>query len=89
MAPAGLTWCRAEPFRGSFPDLGPPVVESEGIVHRFRTALEGATNIMAGYHNSLEAGAGPAAPQPAVLSPQMAQMPGQPGCQHENAFSLS
>jgi len=48
--------CRAEPYRGSFPELGPPVVESEGVGHRFRAALEAADNIMAGYHNSPEAG---------------------------------
>ncbi|KAL4426359.1 hypothetical protein ABPG77_004653 [Micractinium sp. CCAP 211/92] len=45
---------RAEPCQGSFPELGPPVVESDGVAHRFRAALEGATNIMAGYHNSLD-----------------------------------
>ena len=47
---------RAEPFTGSFPELGPPVVENKGVAHRFRAALEAADNIMAGYHNSPDAG---------------------------------
>ncbi|PRW58200.1 acetyl- carboxylase 1-like isoform A [Chlorella sorokiniana] len=46
---------RAEPFLGSFPELGPPVVESEGVGHRFRVASEAAHNIMAGYHNNPDA----------------------------------
>lgn len=47
---------RAEPFTGSFPELGPPVVESEGVAHRFHSAVEAAENMMAGYHNSPDAG---------------------------------
>lgn len=47
---------RAEPFTGAFPELGPPVVESEGVGHRFRVASEAAANIMAGYHNSPDTG---------------------------------
>ncbi|EFN59405.1 hypothetical protein CHLNCDRAFT_56737 [Chlorella variabilis] len=46
---------KAEPFTGSFPELGPPVVENKGVAHRFRAALEAADNIMAGYHNSPDA----------------------------------
>ncbi|KAL4859471.1 Acetyl-CoA carboxylase 1 [Chlorella vulgaris] len=46
---------RAEPFTGSFPELGPPVVESEGVAHRFHSAVEAAENMMAGYHNSPDA----------------------------------
>ncbi len=62
---------RAEPYQGSFPELGPPVVESEGVAHRFRAALEGATNIMAGYHNSLDSGAGRHARLLALRSPRL------------------
>ena len=47
---------RAEPFTGSFPDLGPPQVASEGVAHRFKAALEAAEAVMAGYHNSPDAG---------------------------------
>eukprot|EP00887_Chlorella_sp_A99_P005434 scaffold1.g5434.t1 len=46
---------RAELFTGSFPSLGPPLVASESVSHRFRAALEGARNILAGYHNPVDA----------------------------------
>ncbi|PSC75189.1 acetyl-carboxylase 1-like [Micractinium conductrix] len=46
---------RAEPYTGSFPELGPPVVESEGVGARFRAAVEAANNMLAGYHNSPDA----------------------------------
>ena len=48
---------RAEPFTGAFPELGPPVVEGEGVAARYKAALEGAANILAGYHNDPDAGA--------------------------------
>ena len=48
--------CRAQPFTGCFPEAGPPVVEGEGVGHRFKAALEAAENIMAGYHNSPDTG---------------------------------
>jgi hypothetical protein len=39
---------RAEAYEGSFPELGPPVVESDGVAHKFTKAYEAAKNIMAG-----------------------------------------
>ncbi|KAK9805253.1 hypothetical protein WJX72_008860 [[Myrmecia] bisecta] len=42
---------RAEPFAGGFPDLGPPLVFSQGVDHRFKEALNAAKMIMAGYEH--------------------------------------
>ena len=39
---------QAQPFTGSFPELGPPVVYSEGVEHVFKSAQTAATMIMAG-----------------------------------------
>jgi len=39
---------RAPPFSGSFPTMGPPVLESEGVDAWFNTALESARMVMAG-----------------------------------------
>ena len=46
---------RAEPFTGTWPEhLGPPVVEADGVGHRFHAAHEASRNIMAGYQNNVE-----------------------------------
>jgi acetyl-CoA carboxylase/biotin carboxylase 1 len=45
---------RAEPFTGTWPELGPPVVAPDGIGHLFTAAHEAAVNIMAGYHNNVD-----------------------------------
>jgi len=39
---------RAPPFSGSFPAMGPPVLESEGVDAWFNAALESARMVMAG-----------------------------------------
>ena len=39
---------------GGFPDMGPPVVESEGVGQRFRAALEAARGVMSGYDNGVD-----------------------------------
>ena len=44
--PAAVT--RAPPFVGSFPVMGPPVLESEGVDAWFNAAFESARNVMAG-----------------------------------------
>lgn len=46
--------CRAEPFEGSFPELGPPVLVADGVGQRFQAALEAAKNVCGGYHNDVE-----------------------------------
>ncbi|KAL4525084.1 hypothetical protein Ndes2526A_g07171 [Nannochloris sp. 'desiccata'] len=45
---------RAQPFTGTWPELGPPVVAPDGIGHLFTAAHEAAVNIMSGYHNDLD-----------------------------------
>ncbi len=42
--------CRAEPFTGDFPEMGPPLVHSESVGQRFKLALEAARNMLAGEH---------------------------------------
>ena len=39
---------KAEPYAGGFPDLGPPLVYSSGVDHRFKRSLEDAKMILAG-----------------------------------------
>ena len=41
---------QAQPFTGSFPELGPPVVYSEGVDQVFKAAQTAVTMIMAGAH---------------------------------------
>ena len=38
----------AVPYTGNFPELGPPLVHSQGIDHRFKEAYAAAKMIMAG-----------------------------------------
>ena len=46
---------RAEPFHGTWPtSLGPPVIEPDGVGHRFKAAHETAQNILAGYLNDVD-----------------------------------
>lgn len=45
---------RAEQYTGGWPELGPPVLIADGVGHRFKAALEGAQNILAGYQNSVD-----------------------------------
>lgn len=45
---------RAEPFVGTWPELGPPVIQSEGVGHKFHAAHEAAVNVMAGYQNNVD-----------------------------------
>ena len=40
-----------EPFPGSFPEMGPPLVHSSKVDQRFKNAFQGARNILQG--NSL------------------------------------
>ncbi len=44
--PAAVT--RAAPFTGSFPAMGPPVLQSEGVDAWFNAALQSARMVMAG-----------------------------------------
>lgn len=37
-----------EPFTGSFPEMGPPLVHSSKIDQRLKSALQGAKNILQG-----------------------------------------
>lgn len=39
---------KATPYTGSFPELGPPIVHSEGVDHRFKEAYTACKNVMAG-----------------------------------------
>jgi acetyl-CoA carboxylase / biotin carboxylase 1 len=39
---------RATPFVGTFPELGPPILESQGVDHCFNAALDAAHQILAG-----------------------------------------
>lgn len=45
---------RAEPFLGTFPELGPPVVPSARLDQRFKQALEGCRSVMSGYVQRVE-----------------------------------
>ena len=38
----------AVPYPGGFPELGPPLVHSQGVDHRFKEAYAAAKMIMAG-----------------------------------------
>ena len=40
----------AVPYPGGFPELGPPLVHSQGVDHRFKEAYAAAKMIMAGAH---------------------------------------
>ena len=40
---------RAQPFTGRFPELGPPLIQSQRVDHRFQAAKEGASAVLAGY----------------------------------------
>ena len=46
---------RAEPYAGGFPELGPPLVHSQGVDHRFAQAETAARMIMAGYDHPVDA----------------------------------
>ena len=37
-----------EPFAGSFPEMGPPLVHSSKVDQRFKNAFQGARNILQG-----------------------------------------
>lgn len=39
---------KATPYTGGFPELGPPIVHSEGVDHRFKEAYTACKNVMAG-----------------------------------------
>jgi acetyl-CoA carboxylase / biotin carboxylase 1 len=39
---------KAQPYTGSFPELGPPIVHSDGVDHRFKEAYTACKNILAG-----------------------------------------
>ena len=43
---------KAEPFEGTFPELGPPQVYSIGVDHRFKQSLYDAKMILAGTPSS-------------------------------------
>eukprot|EP00803_Ostreobium_quekettii_P003946 evm.model.scf_1945.1 EVM.evm.TU.scf_1945.1 scf_1945:1899-19188(+) len=45
---------KAEASDEKFPELGPPLVQSERVDHRFKKAYEAARNILAGYDQSVE-----------------------------------
>lgn len=49
--PAAVT--RAQPFTGSFPDMGPPLVYSSNTSITFKQNLDAAQMIMAGTHRHL------------------------------------
>ena len=40
---------RAQPFTGNLPELGPPLIQSQRVDHRFQAAKEGASAVLAGY----------------------------------------
>ena len=46
---------RATPYAGGFPELGPPLVHSQGVDHRFTQAETAAKMIMAGYDHPVDA----------------------------------
>eukprot|EP00884_Botryococcus_braunii_P014175 jgi/Botrbrau1/22759/Bobra.0132s0090.2 len=45
---------KATPYTGGFPELGPPIVHSEGVDHRFKEAYTGCKNVMAGYEHPVD-----------------------------------
>ena len=45
---------QAAPYTGGFPELGPPLVHSQGVDHRFKEAHAAACMIMAGYDHPVD-----------------------------------
>jgi len=46
---------RAAPYTGGFPELGPPLIYSQGVDHRFKQAAEAAKGVMAGFEHDPDA----------------------------------
>ena len=45
---------RATPYTGGFPELGPPLIYSQGVDHRFKQASDAAASVMAGFEHNVD-----------------------------------
>ena len=49
LTPEGMQ--EVKPFAGSFPELGPPLVQGMTVEHQFKAAYAAAENVLRGQHH--------------------------------------